>query len=289
MQPAHSRPCGCWPTPTSEAQFATFSKPSYSSTGAWPSGLGSQPTGRDCPRSAPRRIRHLQLAGPTLQHCTVHTGYRDCLPTHPFIHPFPHCLPLATYQPILSHLSCAPNPIPKHPLPRYSRVPFFDPTLPNLRTTPERSFPTRPSTAAAPNSYIYLGTPQFARVRLLPGRASSQLPRSPPRLGLTRLDCTHTHTQHQRPPTLSSPLRSFPKLCTLSHLGTVRINQTGKRQPTRHTGQADEYRRQRGPAWRALRRDRAWPATATQWPQSRQQKLATARLVVEATVPTRGK
>lgn len=224
-----------------------------------------------------------------------------CLPPsiHSLVHFLPS-LPTCRYIPTNSispklRLRCAAlrsqsqsHSFPPSLFPR----PFFRPYPVDLgASAPERSFPARPSTAAAPHHYIYLGTPQVARVRQLPGRA--RLPTSHPhllplRLGSTRPD--RTHDQHPRPTTLSPPPRSFLKLCTHppAHLRVVVITKV-ESDTTTYTGQADEYRRQRGPAWRAFRRDRAWPATATQWPQTRQQKLATAQLAVEATVLTRGR
>lgn len=212
-----------------------------------PSHLDLGHAGRDCPRSAPRCIRHLQLASRANSTAIVrHTEASEtaCLP--PSIHSLVHFLPslptpVVTYQPIPSHLSCAcaalrcaPDPNPIHSLPRYSRVPFFDPTQPILEPAPpKRSFPARPSTAAAPHHYIYLGTPQVARVRQLPGRARLPYshPHLPPRPGSTRLDWTAPATSTHVHARLSPPPRSFLRLCNPpSNLSACRGNhQTGTR------------------------------------------------------------
>lgn len=234
---------------------------------------------------------------------TARRGYRDCLPTP--IHSsksFTTCLvflPVATYQPIPSHLSCACAALRSQ---SQSQSHSFPPSLiprPFFRPSPAELGDSAPKEASQPVRRP-LPPPLLHLPRYSTGRSgsttprpcsSSQLPPSPTllRLGSTRL--VHSYNHHQRPPTLSPPPRSSLKLCTRhSSLSACRCNhQTGIRQAARHTGQADEHRRQRGPAWRAFRRDRAWPATAAQWPQTRQQKLATAQLAVEATVLTRGR
>lgn len=167
------------------------------------------------------------------RNCAARRGYRDCLPTpHPSIHPLVHylpclVLPACRYIPTNSispklRQRCAALPIP-------IRIPFIPSlvipaslfsTLPSRswRQRPERSFPDRPSTAAAPPSlqyYIYLGTPQVSRVRQLPGRA--RLPNSHARLPLsTRLDSTGPHLHHP-PPTPTHALFAAPTVLEAVH------------------------------------------------------------------------
>lgn len=125
--------------------------------------------GRDCPRSAPRCIRHLQLSRANSTAIVRHAEATEtaCLPPDPSIHPLVHylpclVLPTSRYIPTNSispklRQRCAALPIP-------IRIPFIPSlvipaslfsTLPSRswRQRPERSFPDRPSTAAAPHHY----------------------------------------------------------------------------------------------------------------------------------------
>lgn len=150
---------------------------------------------------------------------TARRGYRDCLPTP--IHSsksFTTCLvflPVATYQPIPSHLSCAcaalrsqsqsqsqsqSHSFPPSLIPR----PFFRPSPAELGDSARKKLPSPSVDRCRPHYYIYLGTPQVARVRQLPGRA--RLPNSHPRLPFfdsARLDWSTPTT------TINAHLRSL--------------------------------------------------------------------------------
>lgn len=172
--------------------------------------------GRDCPRSAPRCIRHLQLAGPTLQQLcgTLRLPRLPAYP-HPSIHPFTHSftsclvyLPVVTYQPIPSHLSCACAALRCSALP----IPIPIPFIPSLvipaslfSTLPSRSWSQRPRKKLPSPSVDRCRPPTLHLPRYSTGRSgsttprpcsSSHLPSSPTPFDSARLDRTAPTTNN---------------------------------------------------------------------------------------------
>lgn len=135
-----------------------------------------------------------------------------------------YLLPAVTYQPVLSHLSCAcaalrcapnPNPNPIHSLPRYSRVPFFDPAFAELGDCAQKPRKKLPS----PSVDRWLAPPILLLPRYSTGRSGSKTPRPCSSSQLPPLplgfNSTGPHPQAAPLPThaLSRRPRSFVKLC----------------------------------------------------------------------------